>query len=177
MLACCPRMSGKSRIPSSFRRSPSGRQMTRRVRLHLNYSSPQLFDLVADVERYPEFLPWVLAARVTQRQDATIGVDMTIGTSLLCKRFKTVAILERPHRIDIKSHDPLFDRFRQIWTFAPATDDGTDVEYQVDFEFRSRLLQALVGRMFSDQANETVAAFRRRARQLYGTPASSPAIR
>jgi coenzyme Q-binding protein COQ10 len=147
--------------------------MTKHIRLHLNYSAPQLFDLVADVDRYPEFLPRVLAARVTQRQGATIWVDMTIGTSLLCRRFRTVAILDRPHRIDIKSHDPLFERFRQIWTFAPATEGGTDVEYQVDFEFRSRLLQALAGGMFSNQASETVVAFRHRARNLYGAPAPS----
>jgi coenzyme Q-binding protein COQ10 len=151
--------------------------MTQHIRLHLNYSAPQLFDLVVDVERYPEFLPRVLDARVTRREGSTIWVDMTIGTTLLCRRFRTVATLERPHRIEITSQDPLFKRFRQIWSFAPATEGGTDVAYQVDFTFRSRLLQATVGVMFSDQANETVAAFRHRARQLYGAPAPSWATR
>lgn len=147
--------------------------MTQHIRLHLGYSAPQLFDLVVDVERYPEFLPRVLDARVTRRQGTTMWVDMTIGTSLLCRRFPTVATLERPHWIEIASPDPLFERFRQVWSFAPAAEGGTDLEYQVDFELRSRLLQAMVGAMLSDQANETVAAFRRRARQLYGAPAQA----
>lgn len=82
-------------------------------RLHLNYTPTQLFDLVADVERYPQFLPGVAAARISRRKDQTIWVDMTIGTSFLRKRFTTVALLDRPHRIDISSHDPLFEHFQQ----------------------------------------------------------------
>lgn len=151
--------------------------MTNHIRSHLNYDASHLFDLVADVEKYPEFLPWVIAARVTRRQDTTVWVDMTVGTRLLRKRFTTMAHLERPHRIDIDSQDPLFDRFRQIWTFVPAIEGGTNVEYQVDFRFRSSLLQTLIGGMFSDQANETIAAFKHQAHRLFGAAAHPRAIR
>ena len=145
-------------------------------RLHLRYTAAQLFDLIADVERYPEFLPWVIAARIRHRSGRTVWVDMIIGTRFLRKRFSTVALLDRPRRIDISSHDPLFERFRQRWDLAPATEGGTNIEYRVDLKFRSPLLQRLIGASLSDRAAAMVAAFRDRARQLYGTPSSPELI-
>src|SRR5271165_1952030 len=166
-------------LASTVRRSRSryGQVMTDYTEhLHLGYTAARLFDLIADVERYPEFLPWVIAARIRHRSGRTVCVDMTIGTRFLCKRFSTVAVLDRPLRIDISSHDPLFERFSQRWDLAPATEGGTNIEYRVDFKFRSRLLQRLIGASFSDQAAAMVAAFRDRARQLYGTPSSPELI-
>ena len=138
------------------------------MRVHLIYSPDQLFDLVADVEQYPKFLPWVVAAKVIQRQDKTIWVDITMGTLFFQKRFTTIALLERPHRMQIYSRDPLFERFEQCWKFDPVADGGTDVEYRVDFSFRSRLLQILIDRSFAERTADMVAAYQRRARQLYG---------
>ncbi len=86
----------------------------------------------------------------------------------LRKRFSTVALLIRPNRIDISSYDPLFDRFYQWWTFEPATDGGTTVEYHVDFKFRSRVLQILTAKSFADRAMTMMSAFERQARRLYG---------
>ena len=137
-------------------------------RRHLIYTAPQLFDLVADVERYPEFLPWVLEARIRHRTDSMMLVDMTIGAGPLRKRFSTAAALHRPHRIDISSYDPLFDRFEQRWTFEPATSGGTNVEYHVDFRFRSRLLQMLMRKSFAGRAIATMSAFERQVHRVYG---------
>ena len=137
-------------------------------RAHSSYSPAQLFDLVAHVETYPKFLPWVLSSRVTRRHNDTVWVEMEMGTRLLRRRFSSVGQLERPHRIDITSSDPMFDRFAQVWTFTPAANGGTDIEYRVDFRFRSNLLQALIGGSFTDRAPAMVQAFKRRARQLYG---------
>jgi coenzyme Q-binding protein COQ10 len=142
----------------------------RTERLHFKYKATQLFDLVADVERYPEFLPWVIAARIRRHQDQTLWVDMTMGTGFLRKTFSTIALLDRPHRIDISSHDPLFERFEQKWRFQPAADGGTNLEYQADFRFRSGLLQRLIGASFSDRAAAMIEAYRQRARLLYGVP-------
>jgi coenzyme Q-binding protein COQ10 len=136
-------------------------------RRHLKYSAAQLFDLVADVERYPEFMPWVTESRIRQRRDHSIVVEMTIAVGPLRKRFSSVGALHRPHRIDISSDDPLFDRFEQRWIFEPAAGGGTNVEYRVDFKFQSRVLQMLMGAAFSDRAVATLAAFKRRAHQLY----------
>jgi coenzyme Q-binding protein COQ10 len=143
------------------------------ARLRLRYPTPQLFDLVADVESYPRFMPWVVAATISRHQDRTIWVEMTIGTGPLRRRFSTVGVLDRPGRIDVSSDDPLFERFKQTWTFEPAPKGGTIVTYHIDFEFRSRPLQFLMGGMFADQVDRTAAAFRRRARQLWG-PSSKP---
>ena len=139
-------------------------------RQHLPYAAPQLFELVADVERYPEFMPWVIEARIRHRRDHTIAVEMTVGVGPLRKRFSTIATLDRPHRIDISSRDSMFDRFEQRWTFEPAAEGGTNVEYRVVFEFRSRVLQTLMEALFADQAIATMSAFKHRAHRLYGAP-------
>ncbi len=136
-------------------------------RQHLNFSAAQLFDLVADVERYPEFMPWVKSSHVRHRRDNAIFVDMVIAAGPLRKHFSTVGLLHRPQRIDITSADPIFDRFEQHWLFEPAGEHGTDVDYRVDVALRSRLLQTLLGASFADQAARTMTAFTRRARQLY----------
>jgi coenzyme Q-binding protein COQ10 len=139
-----------------------------RQRQYLQYAAPQLFDLVADVERYPEFMPWVVGARVRHRRDPAIIVDMTIGLGPLRKRFSTVAVLRRPHRIDIHSDDALFARYEQCWTFEQTAAGGTNVECHVDVELRSRVLQTLMGASFDDRAVATMAAYTRRAHRLYG---------
>ena len=144
--------------------------VNRTERVHLKYTAAQLFDLVADVERYPEFLPWVIAARIYRRHEQTLWVDMTIAKGFIRKRFSTIALLDRPHRITINSHDPLFERFEQKWIFQSAVNGGTNIEYQVDFKFRSGLLQRLIGPSFSDRAAVMVKAFSLRARRLYGAP-------
>jgi coenzyme Q-binding protein COQ10 len=119
---------------------------------HLPFTAPQLFDLVADVESYPHFLPGMLDCVIRRRHGHTIDVDMTIGVGPLRKRFSSVGVLQRPHRIDITSDDPMFERFAQCWTFQPAAPSGTAVGYRIDFQFRSRLLQALMGASFANRA-------------------------
>lgn len=136
-------------------------------RLHLKFTPTQLFDLVADVEHYPDFLPWVIAARIRRHDDQTLWVDMTMGTRFVRKRFSTTARLDRPHWINISSHDAMFERFEQKWTFQPATEGGANIEYQVDFRFRSRLLQTLIGGAFASRSTAMIDAFRHRALRLY----------
>jgi coenzyme Q-binding protein COQ10 len=139
-------------------------------RAELKYTPAQLFDLVVDVERYPEFIPWVISTSVRHRTDQAIWTEFTVGLGPLRKHFSTKAVLERPHQIEITSHDPMFERFEQKWTFKPLIDGGTHVEYHVDVKFRSFLLQALLDRSFSDRAASIVSAYIGRARRLYGVP-------
>lgn len=110
----------------------------------------------------------MIDAHIQHRKDHTILVKMTVAAGPLRKRFSTVAVLEQPHRIDITSRDPMFTRFRQRWTFEPATKGGTNIEYHVDLEFRSHLLQVLMGAAFADRAVATMSAFKHRAHRLYG---------
>jgi coenzyme Q-binding protein COQ10 len=140
-----------------------------RERRRLRYTSQQLFDLVADVESYPDFLPWLVAAHIRRREGDTVWVDMEVGTSLFCNSFASKAVLERPKRITISSHDALFDRYEQVWIFEPAVDGGTMVEFRADFEFHSPLLGTVMGRFLDEAAKAMVSAFKHRARQIYET--------
>jgi len=139
-------------------------------RQHLPYAARQLFDLVANVEQYPQFMPWVVEARILRREERTIAVEMMVEIGPLLRRFTTIATLDRPRRIDISSGDPMFDRFEQRWTFEPVAGGGANVEYRVDFRFRSGILQRLMSAAFADEAKRTALAFRRRAHRLYGSP-------
>jgi coenzyme Q-binding protein COQ10 len=137
-------------------------------RLQLVYTVEQMFDLVADVERYPEFVPWITATRIRKREGHIVHVDMTIGTRLIAKKFASVETLDRPRRLDVASRDPVVERFEQTWTFEPSAEGGAVVNYDVTFALRSGLLQMLIDTMFADRAASMVGAFKRRARVLYG---------
>ena len=137
-------------------------------RARLKYTPDQLFELVANVERYPEFIPWMIATRVRRRTDKAIWTDLTVGTGFFRKQFSTVARLDRPHGIAISSHDPMFERFEQRWTFDPLAEGGPDIRSHVDFRFKSLLLQTLMDVAFADRASAIITAYIRRARRLYG---------
>ena len=153
-----------------YRKMPGHRE-----RRHLCYTPQQLFDLVADVERYPDFLPWLVAAHVRRRDGATVWVDMEVGTALFSKSFASRAVLEPPKRITISSHDPLFDRYEQVWMFEPAPDGGTVVELATDFELHSPVLRTLLGGQLDEAAKAMVSAFSHRARQIYGADGTASA--
>jgi coenzyme Q-binding protein COQ10 len=138
-------------------------------RHRLPYAREQLFDLVADVERYPDFLHWVVATRVLRREGNTLWVEMVVGTGVLRRRFVSTAVLDRPKRIEIRSQDALFERYHQTWTFQAAEGGGTIVEFHVDFGFRSRLIHLMMGAFIEEAARTMVSAFRHRARQIYAT--------
>ena len=140
-------------------------------RRFLPYSSGQMFDLVAEVERYPEFLPWCLGTRVTKREPDLVEADMLIGFKMFRERFGSRVLLHRDdYRIDVNyTHGP-FRYLVNRWHFEERN-DGCEVDFFVDFEFRSRLLKRIMGALFSEAVNRMVRAFESRARQLYGTPA------
>ncbi len=137
-------------------------------RLHLPYTASQLFELVADVGRYPEFVPWIIGAHVYQRGEQKVWADIVAGSGPLRRHFSTVATLERPHRIRVSSYDRVFERFEQRWTFVPAADGGTDLEYYVDLSCRSPVLRFVLARSFASRARIMVSAFVGRAHALYG---------
>jgi coenzyme Q-binding protein COQ10 len=137
-------------------------------RQRLKYPPAQLFDLIVDVERYPEFMPWIVDSRVRRRDDRTMNTELTVGAGPLRKRFSTIAVLDRPHRVDITSRDSMFERFQMRWILQGTTEGGTNIEYYVDFKFRSRVLQMLMTAAFASQTAATMSAFKRRAHYLYG---------
>lgn len=134
----------------------------------LPYSPEQLFRLVAEVERYPEFLPWCLAARIRRREADTIHADLVIGFKMIRERFTSKVVLHPSHRIDVSYEDGPFRYLNNNWTFSPAPDGGCLLDFKVDFEFRNRMLQKLIEVLFNEAVRRMVAAFEGRARQLYG---------
>jgi coenzyme Q-binding protein COQ10 len=141
---------------------------THAERRRLPYSAEQLFDLVADVERYPEFLPWCLAARIRERKENAITADLLIGFKMVRERFTSRVVLDRPKRIDVSYAEGPFRYLNNHWTFLPQDDGSCVIDFYVDFEFRSRMLQRIIGMLFNEAVRRMVGAFEARARQLYG---------
>ena len=107
----------------------------------LPYRAEQLFDLVADVERYPEFLPWCVGARVRERKPNLVVADLLIGYRMVRERFTSRVVLDRPKRIDVSYSEGPFRYLNNHWLFEPQPDGGCLLDFYVDFEFRSRMLQ------------------------------------
>jgi coenzyme Q-binding protein COQ10 len=151
---------------------------THAERRRLPYTPEQLFNLVADIERYPEFLPWCLAARIRRREGRTIHADLVIGFRMVRERFTSKVDLSPQRRIDVAYAQGPFKYLNNHWEFAPTEDGGCEIDFFVDFEFRNRVLQKLIEVLFQEAVRRMVSAFETRARALYGTagqPAPTPA--
>ena len=140
------------------------------------YRPEQLFELVADVGRYPEFLPWCVGARVRSRSETMVVADLTIGFGPFRESFASRVSLDRPHLVKVTYENGPFRYLNNQWNFT-AVPAGTEVAFFVDFEFRSRLLQRAIGVVFNEAVRRMVAAFLRRAGQVYGTPDGLAAVR
>lgn len=138
------------------------------------YTPEQLFSLVADVGKYPQFLPWCVAARVRSRSDNDQVADLTIGFGPFRESFTSRNILNAPSLIQVKYENGPFRYLNNQWKFSPDP-RGCKVDFFVDFEFRSRLLQSAIGVVFNEAVRRMVNAFLKRARDVYGPPAMTPA--
>ena len=135
----------------------------------LPHSAEQLFDLVADVERYPEFLPWCVAARVNERKGDVLHADLVIGFKMFREKFTSKVTLSRPDRIDVEYSRGPFRYLNNHWIFIPDGDSACVIDFYVDFEFRSRLVQRLIATVFNEAVRRMVRAFEVRADEIYGT--------
>jgi coenzyme Q-binding protein COQ10 len=133
------------------------------------YSAEQMFDLVADVDRYPEFLPWCRAARITRREGDVFWSDLVIGFKMVRERFSSKVTLARPDAIDVKYITGPMRHLNNHWRFVAREDGGCLVDFYIDFEFRSALIQRLIGVLFNEAVRRMVGAFEIRARALYGS--------
>ncbi|WP_096703002.1 type II toxin-antitoxin system RatA family toxin [Magnetospirillum sp. 15-1] len=133
----------------------------------LPYTPEQLFELVADVARYPEFLPWCVASRIRSRDGDVFFADLVIGFKMVRERFTSKVTLTRPDRVDVTYTEGPFKHLNNHWNFKPHP-NGTELDFYVDFEFRSKLLQTMIGALFNEAVKLMVGAFEKRAKQLYG---------
>ena len=140
---------------------------------HLPYTPEQLFALVADVARYDEFLPWVVAVRVRSSSERETVADLVVGFNAFKERFTSRIVKERPARICVDYVEGPLKFLHNEWKFDPAPDGGTNLCFSVDFAFRSRIFEALAGQMFDRALRRMTRAFEERAAALYGISSSS----
>jgi len=141
----------------------------------LPYSPEQMFDLVADVGKYPTFLPWCAGARVKSHTDTQLVADLTIGFGPFRESFTSRVELDRPRQVQVKYENGPFRYLNNQWTFEPNP-KGCNVKFYVDFEFKSRVLQAAIGVVFNNAVKLMVNAFLKRAREVYGAPSATLAV-
>ena len=145
---------------------------THREKRVLPYSAAEMYDLVADVARYPEFLPWTAAARIRSREDhgdhEVMEADLVISFKVFRERFGSRVVL-RPERRKIETEyiEGPFKHMKSAWTFRDV-EGGCEVEFFVDFEFKTAILQKVIGVFFNEAMHRVVRAFERRADELYG---------
>jgi len=145
------------------------------------HRAQQMFDLVADVERYPEFVPLCQSLKVRQRMRKPEGTevvvaDMTVSFKLVKETFTSQVTLDRANmKILVEYLRGPFSTLENRWTFEPKGEDACDVGFFITYEFKSRMLAMLMGSMFDTAFSRFAAAFEKRADQVYGRRASRPA--
>jgi coenzyme Q-binding protein COQ10 len=140
---------------------------------HLPYTPEQLYDLVSRVERYPEFLPWCKASRITKRDGDVFWADLVIAFKVFRERFTSKVTLIPKEGVDVEYIDGPFRYLNNHWRFLPDENGGCIVDFYVDFEFKSKMLQSLIGLLFNEAVQRMVGAFETRADQLYGPKAQA----
>ncbi len=139
----------------------------------VSFTPEQLFDLVADVGKYPQFLPWCTGARVRSKTDTELLADLTIGFGPFRETFTSRVTLDRPQMVHVRYENGPFRYLNNHWKFLPHP-KGCEVDFFVDFEFRSRILQMAIGVVFNEAVRLMVNAFLKRAAVVYGTPPKAP---
>ena len=128
----------------------------------LPYARNELFDLVADVAKYPEYLPWCVGARILKRREEGFDADLIIGFSMFRETFTSRVVLNPHTRIDVSYIKGPLKHLHNQWVFHD-TNGGTMVEFEVDFAFKSSILEKMIGHLFEEATHKMVQAFEKRA--------------
>ncbi|MGB5076438.1 MAG: type II toxin-antitoxin system RatA family toxin [Sphingorhabdus sp.] len=142
-------------------------------RRSLPHSAAQMYDLVADVVRYPEFLPWVSAIRIRKDSEGEMLADMVVGFKSLRETFSSRVIKAPRSSIVVDYLDGPMKHLHNQWKFEDVPEGGSIVDFTVDFSFRNRVFEALAGQFFDSALRKMTSAFIERADQLYGVEGSS----
>lgn len=141
---------------------------THKERKNLPFSAEQLFDLVSDVDRYPEFLPWCINSRIKKREGDVFYADLTIGYKMIKEKYTSKVSLDRPNHIHVEYISGPMKYLSNHWKFIEEEDGTCTVDFFVEFEFKSMILQNLIGVFFTEIMQRMVGAFEKRANALYG---------
>ncbi len=138
-------------------------------KITLPYTQEQIFDLVADVEKYPLFLPWCIACRKTKILEDGFEADLAIGFKMVREKFTSRVTLDSPNMVEVAYKDGPFKYLSNTWKFVGTPDGkGCEIDFYLEFEFRSVILQKLIGVLFEEAVRRMVSAFESRAKVLYG---------
>ena len=140
---------------------------THAERRNLAHTQEHMFNLVSDVEKYPEFLPWCIGVRVREKTSSWINADMMIGYKMFREKFSCKVDLSYPNRIDVIYEDGPFKYLNNHWIFITEEDGSCTVDFFVDFEFNSIILQKVIGVVFNEAVKIMVHAFEKRADTVY----------
>lgn len=133
----------------------------------LPYTPDQLFDLVAAVDRYPEFLPWCKASRITHREGDVFYADLVIGYKMVQEKFTSRVTALRPDHIHVEYLSGPMKYLSNHWRFIDNGNGSTTIDFFVDFEFKNKVFQNLMGVFFNEAVKRMVQAFESRAESLY----------
>ncbi len=143
--------------------------MTRHIeQRNLPYTPEQLFGLVAEVDKYSEFLPWCLSSVIKRREGNVFYADLVIGYKVVREKFGSKVTLTHPERIDVQYLSGPMKYLTNQWKFIREPDGSCTIDFYVDFEFKNRVLQGLMGAFFNELVRRMVSAFEQRAKSLYG---------
>jgi coenzyme Q-binding protein COQ10 len=138
------------------------------------YSPAQLFDLVIDIERYPEFLPWCRAARILKRAESGMQAELVVHFKHITENYVSDVTFVRPSpenqqtgMIEVTQASGPFETLVNHWRFTPLPEGGTEIKLELRFRFRSRLLDAVIGLLFGKAVGKMAKAFKDRADALY----------
>lgn len=134
---------------------------------HLSYTPDQMYDLVADVGRYPEFLPWCAAVRVLSKSNTEIIADLSVRYKFFKETFRSRVHLTPKTSIEVEYIKGPFRHLNNRWTFTKASEGGTDIEFLIDFEFRNALFQNMTQLIFEGAFDRMLLSFEKRAQNLY----------
>lgn len=133
----------------------------------LPYTPQQLYALVADIERYPDFLPWCAGARILERGPDFVKADLIVGYKAIREKFTSLVRLEAGRRIDVTYVSGPFRQMQNEWRFEPAP-GGCNLSFALEFSFKNAMLSSLLELFFEQALKRMAAAFEARARALYG---------
>ena len=139
----------------------------------LPWSAEQMFDLVADVKGYADFLPWVIATRVRSDSETEMVADMVVGFNALREKFTSRVKKVRPAMIDVDYVDGPMKELDNKWFFRANPDGGCTIDFTVDFTFRNAIFETLAGKYLDRAFRKMVSAFETRAATLYGNSSSN----
>ena len=136
----------------------------------VGYSVDEIFDLVIDVQSYPDFLPWCISSSTTEMEGSSFHADLLIGFKVFRENFGSRVEFKRPHLIEVTPTYGPFEKMTNIWSFEGRGKDCCLIDFYVDFEFRSFFLNKVMGLFFYDAVKKMVDCFENQANQKYGTP-------